>query len=213
LDYFFEVASDLRDPTSRFACAANSFKIQHQESPQTSGIAEEHDFDRFEAQLCSRLLTTDSVKDARDQLVELKQIKSAKSYSFIFRTVALSVTDLSPDESLDRYLRGLKKYVRAQVLLQKPANSEDAMRLAKIYDTSVFGFSEKKHYKKPGAEFPPTAHTLGDAMEVETLTQKKIPKLTSELKVQLKTDGRCYFCRSYHKDLPQECCSFCEAKK
>jgi len=43
------------------------------------------------------------------------------------------------------------------------------MWLAEIYDPSVFGFSEKKHYKKPGAEFPRTAHTLADSMEVDTL--------------------------------------------
>jgi hypothetical protein len=58
-----------------------------------------------------------------DQLAGLKQIKSAKAYSPIFRTVALRVTDLSPAESLDRYLRGLKKHVRAQVLIQKLMNT------------------------------------------------------------------------------------------
>jgi hypothetical protein len=56
------------------------------------------------------------------------------------------------------------------------------MRLAEIYDHLVFVFSEKKHYKRSGTEFPRTAHTLGDAMEVDTLTQQKILKLTPELK-------------------------------
>jgi len=74
-------------------------------------------FNRFKAQLCSRFLTTDPVKDARDQLAELKQIKSAKAYSLILRTVALSATNMSPSESLNRYLRGLKEHVRAQLLL------------------------------------------------------------------------------------------------
>jgi len=46
----------------------------------------------------------------------------------------------------------------------------------------VFGFSNKKHYQKSGTEFPRTAHTSGYAMEVDTLTQEKIPKLTSEQK-------------------------------
>ena len=118
---------------------------------KTSGTAEEHDFDRFKAQLCSHFLTTDPIKNARDQLAELKQIKSsAKAYWSIFRTVALSVTDLTPTESRDRYLRRLKKHVRAQVLLEKPTITEDAMRLVDIYDPSVFGFPDKKHYRKPG---------------------------------------------------------------
>jgi hypothetical protein len=46
----------------------------------------------------------------------------------------------------------------------------------------VFGFSEKKHYKTPGPEFPRTAHTSGEDMELDTLTQNKIPNLTLELK-------------------------------
>jgi hypothetical protein len=88
------------------------------------------------------------------------------------------VTDLSSAESLDRYLRGLKKHFRVQVLLQQPANTEDVMLLAEIYDPSVSSFSEKKHYKKPGPESPRTAHTFGDDMEVDTLTQEMLPKLT-----------------------------------
>jgi len=100
---------------------------------QTSG---EHEFDSFKAQ-CFRFLTTYPVKDARDQLADLKQIKSAKAYTSIFRTEALNVTDLSPAESHDRYLRGLTKHVRAQVLQQRPAKTEDARRLAEIYDPLV----------------------------------------------------------------------------
>ena len=92
--------------------------------------------------------TSTPLKKARGQLEELKQIKSGKAYSSIFRTVALSMTDLTPAESLDRYLRGFKKHVRAQVLLQKPRKTEEVMQLAEIYDPLVFGFSDKKHYKK-----------------------------------------------------------------
>jgi hypothetical protein len=63
------------------------------------------------------------------------------------------------------------------------------MRLAEIYVLLVFGFSEKERYKKSRAEFPRTAHTSGDAMEVDTFNQMKIFKLTPELKEQLKKDG------------------------
>jgi len=157
LECFFEVAPDLRHPASRVTFAATLLRdddLKWWRQTKTSGIAEEHDFDRFKAQLCSRFLTTHPVKYARDHLEELKQIKSVKAYSSIFRTVALSVTDQSPAESLDRYLRGLKKHFRAQVLLQKPANTEDALRLAEIYDRLLFILSEKKHYEKPGPELP-----------------------------------------------------------
>ena len=99
LDCFLEFAQDLWDTASRVGCDVTLLRedaLKWRRQAKTSAIAEEHDFDRFKAQLCFRFLTTDPVKDARDQLAELKQIKSAKAYSSIFRTVALSVTDLSP---------------------------------------------------------------------------------------------------------------------
>jgi hypothetical protein len=56
------------------------------------------------------------------------------------------------------------------------------MRLDEIYDPLMLSFSDKKHYKKPGAPTPRTAHTSGDSMEFDALTQDKIPKLTPQLK-------------------------------
>jgi len=60
----------------------------------------------------------------------------------------------------------------------------------------VFGFSEKKHYKKPGAKFPRTTDTSGDDIEFDTLIEEKIPKLTPKLKQQLKRESRWHFCRN-----------------
>ena len=86
------------------------------------------------------------------------------------------------------------------------------MWLAEIYDPLLFDFSDKKHYKKSGTEFSRAAHTSGDAMEVDTLTQEKIPKLTPELKEQLRRTMLLLSQGSpHHKDLPQEGCSFCQA--
>ena len=84
LDCFFEVTKDLEDPTSRVVFAATLLRddaLKWWWQAKTSGTAEEHEFDRFKAQLWFRFLTTDPVKDARDQLREVKQIQSAKAYS------------------------------------------------------------------------------------------------------------------------------------
>ena len=163
LDCFFEVIPDLGDPTSRVAFAATIFRddaLKWWWQDKTSGNAEEHNFDRFKPQLCSRFLTKNAVKDARIELVELKQIMSTKAYSSVLRTLALSVTDLSPAVSLDRYLRGVKKHVMAQVQLQKPTNTEHAMQFTEIYHPLVFGFSDSKHYKKSGTDSSPNCTHL-----------------------------------------------------
>jgi len=72
---------------------------------KTGGAAEGIDYEAFKKQLCERFLTINPVGDARDQLAELKQTKSAESYSSILRSVALNVIDLFGAESLDRYIR------------------------------------------------------------------------------------------------------------
>jgi hypothetical protein len=46
----------------------------------------------FEAQLCMRFLFADPDREASDQLADLKQIKSAKAYSFSLKIVALGMT-------------------------------------------------------------------------------------------------------------------------
>jgi len=134
---FFDDVPELRNSTASVAFAASSLRndaLKWWRQSKTSVTSEEHDFDAFKAQLCSRFRTTDPVKDARDQLAELKQINSVKAYSSFFRTVALIVIDLPPAESLDQYLQGLEKHITVQALLQKRTKTEDAMRLAEIYD-------------------------------------------------------------------------------
>jgi len=184
LDCFFQVATDLSDPFAKVTFAATRLRgdaLKWWRQLKTSGAAEGIDYEAFKKQLCERFLTSDPVGDARDQLAELKQTKSAKSYSSIFRSVALNVTDLSGAESLDRYIRGLKPGVKAQVKLHHPKDTEDAMRLAETYDKMVF--SGKKYHSSPP----------GEAMEVDTIS--RIPKLTPELKEQLKKEGKCFRCR------------------
>jgi hypothetical protein len=76
LDCFFEVAQDLRDPTSRVTFAATLLRndaLKWWWQAQTSGTTEEHDL-RHHLRAPLKM--------------ELKQIKSAKAYSSIFRTVA-----------------------------------------------------------------------------------------------------------------------------
>jgi hypothetical protein len=113
-------------------------------------------------------LTTDPLKDARDQLAELKWIQSAKAYSSIFRTMVLGVTDLSPAEYLERYQRGLEKHARG-TSPDPEAYEHWGCHAASsdIRHWSISLLKNKKHFKKPGAEFSRAAHTSSDAMKFD----------------------------------------------
>jgi len=98
-----EGAPDLRDPTSRVAFLAALLRddaLKWWRQTKTSGTVEENDFDRFKAQLCSCFLTTDPVKDAKDQLAELKQIKSAEAWGVTMEVDTLNqekIPKLAPE--------------------------------------------------------------------------------------------------------------------
>ena len=102
----------------------------------------------------------------------------------------LSITDIADAESLDRYLRGLKRRVKAQVLLQKPIDTEDTMRVAEIYDPLVVNPS-----KKHGARLTHRAAPAGEAMDVDVITHDRPTKMNRKLKEQLMEEGKCFFCR------------------
>ena len=42
----------------------------------------------------------------------------------------LGCTDVSPEEALDKFVRGLKKDVRAEVIFRDPTDLEDAVVIA-----------------------------------------------------------------------------------
>ena len=51
-------------------------------------------------------------------------------YIAAFRRSLVQCTDVSPAESLDRFVRGLKPYIRKDVLVQGPTTIEDAAVIA-----------------------------------------------------------------------------------
>jgi len=118
LDFFFEVALNLRDPTSRVAFAATPLRddaLKCWRQAKTSGTAEEHDFDRLKAQCCSGFLTTNSVID----------LSSAESLDQCLR----DLRSMSGDKSCSRSLRivkipcGLLRFTTLQCLASLTRNT------------------------------------------------------------------------------------------
>jgi len=82
-DCFFEVAPNLRYPRSIAAFEVTLLRddaLKWLRQAKTSGTAEEHDFDRFKAQLCSHFLRCTTFKYAKD-------VTGHKSYSKSLRTL------------------------------------------------------------------------------------------------------------------------------
>lgn len=84
---------------------------------------------RFESELCANFMPLNSTKVARDKLAALTQTGAVRDYVREFRTIILDIPRMSEDEKLDRFTRGLKRYLRKEVEIREITSMEDAMRL------------------------------------------------------------------------------------
>ena len=103
----------------------------------------------FSQALRDQFLPADYARRARDELYELKQMRSVAEYVTRFRGALLSCEDVSPAEAYDRFRRGLKPRVAYEVLRQSPDSletaivlalrAEDAMQGSVHYTTRAYG--------------------------------------------------------------------------
>ena len=84
----------------------------------------------FSLALRDQFLPADYARRARDELNDLKQVKSVADYVTRFRSALLSCEDVSPAEAYDKFRRGLKPRVAYEVLRQSPDTLEGAIVLA-----------------------------------------------------------------------------------
>jgi hypothetical protein len=89
----------------------------------------------FKAQLITLFKPVNASKVARDQLAELKQTEAVFRYNTDFNRLVLEAGNVSPDEQLHRYIRGLKPKIRVEVELADPQTVHAAMEKAQRIDT------------------------------------------------------------------------------
>ncbi|KAJ9514317.1 hypothetical protein QJQ45_012336 [Haematococcus lacustris] len=156
-------------------------------------------WDSFKASFMRQFTPVNQQWHARDQLAACHQITSARQYIMEFSNLCLLISDLSPAEKLDRFLRGLKPAVRRELELREPTSFEEAAAMADCVDAITFG-SRPRLLKLPEPE--PVA-----AMELDALQVSKGPRLSAAERQQLRDLGACFYCRKpghLMKDCPNK---------
>ena len=145
---------------------------------------------RFKQAITDYFTPVNSRKQARDRLAALRQTTSVRAYATEFRKVILEIGNVSEDEKLDRFIRGLKFNVRKEVELREPQTLTEAIGISERYDSISFAISRAR------TPFFPRRTNLGSTEHVPMeINRIKIPKLTEELKIKLQQEGKCFFCR------------------
>ncbi|KAJ9531931.1 hypothetical protein QJQ45_003634 [Haematococcus lacustris] len=154
-------------------------------------------WDSFKASFTRQFTPVNQQRHARDQLAACHQITSARQYIMEFSNHCLLISDLSPAEKLDRFLRGLKPAVRRELELREPTSFEEAAAMADRVDAITF---DPRLLKLPESE--PVA-----AMELDALQVSKGHRLSAAERQQLRDLGACFYCRKpghLMKDCPNK---------
>jgi dUTP pyrophosphatase len=154
---------------------------------------------QFEKLIGKKFKPVNAVKTARDTLARLRQTSSVKAYNATFTSTILEIPNISEEEVIDKYVRGLKEKVRIEVELREPYDLDEAMRIADRFDTIAFAYTPRApFYPNRQQEQRPVyrkQENLGPApMEIDTITPR-FKKLTDEEREKLRRAGACFACR------------------
>ena len=149
-------------------------------------------WDELKKALVAQFKPVNASKLARDRLANLRQTQSVQTYVYAFRSIILEIPNITDDEKLDRFIRGLKPNVREKVEIENPSTMDEAASLAERIDTITYRQRTPAYH--PIIRTPPTTNDNGAIpMELDFIQGRSI--LTDAERARLRRVGGCFYCR------------------
>jgi hypothetical protein len=98
---------------------------------------------QFYTELRNQFTLINAVKVARDELAALKQTGAVQGYALKFRDITLQIPDITEQEKLDRFTRGLKPRLQRELAIRDPATLDDAIRMAERIDVVDYNWLQR----------------------------------------------------------------------
>jgi hypothetical protein len=150
-------------------------------------------FTTFSINIMSHFSPLEPLLNARAKLRDCAQVSTVEAYITVFRSIALLVTDLSPAEKLDKFLFGLKKTVRTEVIIRGASTFEAAADIAARYEAaSTMANAPSPSYSSSTTTTQPPRPPA--RLAAITSTTPRVP-LTPALRSELAAKGACFYCR------------------
>ena len=93
----------------------------------------------FKQKVGQEFVPSDHVRRARDKLRNLKHSTTVAKYLMEFRNTVLTIPEMHDGEKWDRFISGLKKEVRLEVLTSNVPTFEEAAKVALRVDGAIIG--------------------------------------------------------------------------
>lgn len=148
----------------------------------------------------NEFIPKDHEQRARDRLRNLKQSGSVSKYLSEFRNITLSINDMTVGEKIDRFVSGLKREVKLEVLKMRSTTFEDTASIAIQIDSAIWRSGEGNSYTSSQGTSSSSfgAQAVPDPMEIGNIQRGR--QLTEEQRWQRK------------KDLQNNACTQCHVK-
>ena len=139
--------------------------------------------------ICKRFSHLNKTKMARDRLHKWRQIKDIKTYNDDFLAIIIDIPNISMEEQIDKYERGLKAYIWKEICtreyselaeIMKDAERVEAAFQSRIIRGATIGKRDDRRKEEP---IP---------MEIGKI---EIKKLTTEERQKCIKEGLCLRCR------------------
>ena len=140
--------------------------------------------------LIKRFDTLNKVKIARDKLAKWRQIKDVPSFNDDFQRIVLDIPNISVEEQIDRYTRGLKPYIWKELCTREYTCLNDAMRDAERVESA-----HRRLGKNSRPDQAPKVRQAHDAPTPMDIGNVQLKKLTTAERDQCRKEGRCFRCR------------------
>lgn len=167
--------------------SAHEWWIVHQSTEQGRAM---NDWSGLRDALIKRFEPVNKEKAARDKLAKWKQVKDVSAFNEDFLHIVLDIPNISVEEQIDRYTRGLKPYIWKELCTRDYTELSEAMRDAERIEAAHRRFPTRR---VPNAQRKLSQQEQGPTpMEIDNI---KLRKLTPAEREQCRKEGRCFRCR------------------
>lgn len=154
----------------------------------------------FKSLVLQEFVPSDHQTRARDKLRRLKQTHSVSKYLSEFRNCVLTIADISGGEKFDRFVHGLKKEIRVEVLKSQCSTFDEAATVALRVDSALWST-----FHNHDNSFRSTSDSNGGPVPMEIGNLQRRKPLTEEERKQRAIDIRNNACVRCHKKKCRPC--------
>ena len=152
----------------------------------------------------------------RDQWADARQTGSVTEYHTYLARIAMQLNNISEEEFLDKFIRGLKPNTRTELEFRDPKTIAEAVKWADTFDARYYRKRDnQRYYGSSSSTSTYYNDTRGEPMQIDVLqttsdetstpiqidalktksSPTKLTKLTDEERTHLQRLGACFKCR------------------